>query len=455
MAPPFVVHLRARARQMATGALVALALVSILATITPTTPATGQVLDDTSTTTPSSPGDEPSTPPPDLRAPVLAAVATIEKLARGVLDVDAWVADLEARRQLATTARDQAIARLVDPAVIAALDADVVAAQTLATTARAQAVAADRARGQLAVVSYMQVGSDTAAAELVPTNSRPKVTTTVGLTSSSLRTQATRLRAQARQHDQAAATSAQRAQAARDADAKARADLAAADTVLAAVADQGLRLWVAGPDANALASVAYDTYKVALAAAGLPAKPVTNPLLTILGPAQITPAELSAWATRTAPGPPRVASWGELASLYLDEGAAAGVRGDVAFVQAVIETGWFTNQGSSYYNFAGIGHCDSCANGFAYPDVRTGVRAQAQLLRFYADSTASIAALDRPAAISWLDEAYAKGCCVSWFGLTGKWATALHYGSTVLGLYEQALTFALANPVAVLPAPPS
>ncbi len=40
-------------------------------------------------------------------------------------------------------------------------------------------------------------------------------------------------------------------------------------------------------------------------------------------------------------------------------------------------------------NFAGIGACDSCAGGDRFANAREGVRAQIQLLRFYADPTAA------------------------------------------------------------------
>ena len=76
-----------------------------------------------------------------------------------------------------------------------------------------------------------------------------------------------------------------------------------------------------------------------------------------------------------------------LAQIYLDEGARTGVRGDVAFAQSILETGGFANPGSAATNnnFAGIGWCDSCKHGFDFPDAKTGVRAQLQLLRIYVD----------------------------------------------------------------------
>ena len=47
-----------------------------------------------------------------------------------------------------------------------------------------------------------------------------------------------------------------------------------------------------------------------------------------------------------------------LAQIFIDEGRVEGVRGDIAFVQSILETGWFSFAGSQIppdaNNFAGI-----------------------------------------------------------------------------------------------------
>src|SRR5947209_18071481 len=69
--------------------------------------------------------------------------------------------------------------------------------------------------------------------------------------------------------------------------------------------------------------------------------------------------------------------------MYVEEGTAEHVRGDLAFAQAIVETGSFAVAAGN--NFSGIGVCDSCTGGYAFPTPRDGVRAQIQLLRNYAD----------------------------------------------------------------------
>ena len=74
----------------------------------------------------------------------------------------------------------------------------------------------------------------------------------------------------------------------------------------------------------------------------------------------------------------------DLLALYISEGAAEGVRGDMALAQAVLETGHFTNSDTSRHNYAGIAHYDGSASGTPFASPLVGVRAQIQLLKKYA-----------------------------------------------------------------------
>lgn len=81
----------------------------------------------------------------------------------------------------------------------------------------------------------------------------------------------------------------------------------------------------------------------------------------------------------------------ELAELFLEEGKAEGVRGDVAFAQSLLETGFFRYGGivlPGQNNYAGLGALNGNAQGAAvsFPDPRTGVRAQIQHLKAYAST---------------------------------------------------------------------
>ena len=65
------------------------------------------------------------------------------------------------------------------------------------------------------------------------------------------------------------------------------------------------------------------------------------------------------------------------AQMYYEEATAEGVRPEVAFAQAMKETGWLQYGGDmqiTQYNFAGIGTTGGGVPGNSYPDVRTGNR---------------------------------------------------------------------------------
>ena len=86
----------------------------------------------------------------------------------------------------------------------------------------------------------------------------------------------------------------------------------------------------------------------------------------------------------------------DFASVVYDEAVAEGVSPELVFVQAMQETGWLQFGGDvsvSQYNFSGIGAVGGGAKGASFPDVRTGIRAQAQHLRAYADSSVTTASL--------------------------------------------------------------
>ena len=86
------------------------------------------------------------------------------------------------------------------------------------------------------------------------------------------------------------------------------------------------------------------------------------------------------------------------ASIVYDEAVLEGVSPELVFCQAMKETAWLGFGGDvsiAQFNFAGIGAVGGGSRGAAFPDVRTGLRAQVQHLRAYADADASPASLHR------------------------------------------------------------
>jgi Mannosyl-glycoprotein endo-beta-N-acetylglucosaminidase len=176
--------------------------------------------------------------------------------------------------------------------------------------------------------------------------------------------------------------------------------------------------------------------------------------IPVLGDARLTSTQLAGWfhstgATAHLAGGTTIE---QLTGMYLEEGAAEHVAGDLAFAQAILETGSFGHAYDS--NFAGIGACDSCTSEIAFPSPRDGVRAQIQLLRSYADPESRAANLHNPpepalfgspppAAAASYDTFVDKGVAPLWNVMgNGKWATDPDYAVKVLDIYARMLAFA-------------
>lgn len=171
----------------------------------------------------------------------------------------------------------------------------------------------------------------------------------------------------------------------------------------------------------------------------------------IMGTSVVSAADMAAFV-QSRGRPHQSVDLVELARAFLVEGELEGVRGDIAFVQAVIETGWFSFHNSMVdpedHNYAGIGACDSCSDGFGYPTVELGVRAQIQLLAAYAQPGITSADYARPAVRTLPERLGVRGCCGTWMALSGVWATGPGYGSKILKLYDELLAFAVARAAA-------
>ena len=129
--------------------------------------------------------------------------------------------------------------------------------------------------------------------------------------------------------------------------------------------------------------------------------------------------------------------------LYYEEAAAEGVRVEVAFAQAMKETGWLQYGGIvqiEQFNFAGIGAVDgnSIGNCATFPDVRTGIRAQIQHLKAYA-STDTL----QQECVDPRFHLVTRGSApyVEWLGQKENpngygWATAEGYGTSIVDMIK-------------------
>ena len=170
----------------------------------------------------------------------------------------------------------------------------------------------------------------------------------------------------------------------------------------------------------------------------------------IMGKAQATVRQMTLFC-RSKNAAPQLTSCSleQLAQIFLEEGEAEGVRGDIAFAQSLHETGCFQFGGiviPSQNNYAGIGALNNNAEGEAatFPTPRIGVRAQIQHLKAYASNEALVNACVDP-RFSLVTRGAAP--YVEWLGAadnpTGEgWAVpGSGYGESVMTLLSQIMDY--------------
>ena len=156
----------------------------------------------------------------------------------------------------------------------------------------------------------------------------------------------------------------------------------------------------------------------------------------IMGTAQATAAQMQAYIRGVNPAVPQ--SVIDMIPLYISEGKAEGVRGDVAFAQSCLETGNFGFAGSavtlSQNNFCGMGVTAAGVKGNSFSTPQLGIRAQIQHLQAYA-STAAL----KQACIDPRYKYVKRGSApyVEWLGQKENpqglgWAAGAGYGEKIL-----------------------
>lgn len=128
----------------------------------------------------------------------------------------------------------------------------------------------------------------------------------------------------------------------------------------------------------------------------------------------------------------------ELGIYYLTFGEYYGIRGDIAFAQAMHETDYLRFTGvvqPEQNNFCGLGTTGPDNPGASFDTPREGVLAHMQHLYAYASAKPLP---DRYPLIDPRFDLVKRESATTWVGLNGKWAVpGTHYGQSILGLYEK------------------
>ena len=132
----------------------------------------------------------------------------------------------------------------------------------------------------------------------------------------------------------------------------------------------------------------------------------------------------------------------KFAQIYIEECNAEGIRAEVAFCQAMKETGWLQYGGdvkANQYNFAGIGATGGGKAGASFDSIRIGIRAHVQHLKAYANKN--------PLKNTCVDPRFnyvTRGTApyVEWLGINANpykkgWAPAADYGTSIVKMMRE------------------
>ena len=125
-----------------------------------------------------------------------------------------------------------------------------------------------------------------------------------------------------------------------------------------------------------------------------------------------------------------------------EEADAENMKADVVFIQAMLETGYLKFGGDvkiSQFNFAGLGATGNGVAGNSFKDVRTGIRAQVQHLKAYANKEAL---KNTCVDVRFFYVTRGSAPYVEWLGIQenpngGGWAASKNYGNDLLGLINK------------------
>ncbi len=152
----------------------------------------------------------------------------------------------------------------------------------------------------------------------------------------------------------------------------------------------------------------------------------------IMGDWQATASQMEQYVRRANPEAPY------LAALYLKYGEIEGVKGDMAFAQAIHETGYFKFEGNiniSQNNFGGLGATGTGSSGASFDTLEKGVLAHIQHLKAYATTEPLQTDLEDPRF-----HLVQRGIASNWEDLNGRWAVpGIGYGETIVEIWEEIL----------------
>ena len=162
----------------------------------------------------------------------------------------------------------------------------------------------------------------------------------------------------------------------------------------------------------------------------------------ILGQPMATQEQCVEYLLSNNPYPNITVTPEDLVAYYYEEGEREGVRPDVAFAQALKETGFFRYGGTvtpDQNNYCGLGTTSATVKGMYFPSAQIGVRAHIQHLLAYASTKKPAEEVVDP-RYELVRDMYGHQTLATWTDLNGRWAVPGYtYGQSIMSMFHQIL----------------
>ena len=162
----------------------------------------------------------------------------------------------------------------------------------------------------------------------------------------------------------------------------------------------------------------------------------------IMGGAVATQEQCVRYLLRNNPYPKLNVSPQELVAYYYEEGSRVGIRPDIAFAQALKETGYFRYGGTvvpAQNNYCGLGTTSATVRGAYFATPRLGVKAHIQHLLAYASTEKPDDNIVDP-RYDLVRNSYGEKTLNRWQDLNGRWAVpGVGYGQSILNDYYKGI----------------
>lgn len=163
---------------------------------------------------------------------------------------------------------------------------------------------------------------------------------------------------------------------------------------------------------------------------------------SIIGTPMASQKQCVKYLLNNNPNPRLSVSAEEIVAYYYEEGTREGIRPDVAFAQALKETGFFRYGGDvvpEQNNYCGLGTTGGGVRGVYFDSPQLGVRAHIQHLLAYSSTRKPTLTVVDP-RYELVRKAYGSRTLDAWSDLNGRWAVpGNRYGQEILSIFNAIL----------------